>query len=846
MAPKSKQKAKPIQHNHETVPSAASKRLLLLILAAVLTIIIIPKGSFVPDYYHPGDIASRDIKTPHGILVPEPELTEKKKENAAREVLPVYDYDPRPSRAVADSLREALKVLTKEAVHTVQQGGVQKSATSVRTTNQMPPASAAKDNNSTVKKSGTAALSAAADVEKILAVNLSGEQMKALRRLADDAKFVERFNRSVSSVLQRKIVGNLDLFKSNWHGSIAVRELATQKEVNVADVTDVLGLDEVVQLVHKMLFGAGRPSADGLALLSVVQKMVRPNLTFNQSETEARRRAAADAVLPVLLQVKRGEMIVREGERVTAEQIRKLHALQSNTDGIKILRSALGLLLLIVLSFYVLHRFAKVNIRKYNPQFRDLLFVALVFVSFFIVIKVGVFISTAMQSAFPYIDSVCYYYALPFAAGAMLVRIVLNSEIAFVFALLFALLVGMLFGNNLFITVYALVGGVTASHWVRHSKARSNLYLAGLYLSLANMIAALAIFALSDNPLDIQLLYRLVFAFVGGFACALIVNGTIPIVESIFKYTTDFKLLELANMNTPILRELMIQAPGTYHHSIIVGNLAENAAEAIGANPLLARVAAYYHDIGKIKKPLYFAENMHLPENKHDKLAPSMSALILISHVKDGVELAREQKLGQNLIDIIRQHHGTSLIKFFYDKAQQRDKDAQVNEQDYRYPGPKPQTREAALIMLADAVEAAGRTLSEPTPARTQGMVQKIINKIFIDGQLDECELTLKDLHEIAKSFNRILSGIFHNRIDYPEPAYKERDKEQQKEGRAEGGDGKSDERSELKGKKEGKKEVKHGDDLHGESTKDTHDSGGRTHEGSADDLKRLGMSRTD
>jgi hypothetical protein len=270
----------------------------------------------------------------------------------------------------------------------------------------------------------------------------------------------------------------------------------------------------------------------------------------------------------------------------------------------------------------------------------------------------------------------------------------------------------------------------------------------------------------------------------------------------------------------------------------------ENAAEAIGANPLLARVAAYYHDIGKIKKPLYFAENMQLPENKHDKLAPSMSALILISHVKDGVELAREHKLGQNLIDIIHQHHGTSLIKFFYDKAQQRDKDAQVKEQDYRYPGPKPQTREAALIMLADSVEAAGRTLSEPTPARIQGMVQKIINKIFIDGQLDECDLTLKDLHEIAKSFNRILSGIFHNRIDYPEPAYKERDKEHNKEAKSDaGGDGRGDLNGDGRGESKAKKESKNDDDLHREPTKEARDSAGRAKDSGADDLKRLGMS---
>jgi len=833
MAVKNKQKSKQIQQNQILQRARAQKRMLLLALAAVLTFIIIPKGGFVPDYYRPGDIASRDIKTPRGVLVPEPELTVKKKQNAEQAVLPVYDYDTRPTMAMATNLINALQLLSAENERAAQLDAAKKSASAEAKKMQVPPPVAELDEEGNL-------LPPQVDVPELLGAELSDVQLEALRALSTDVLFVQKFGRSIRGALQRKIVGNVDLFKANWHGSISVRDLETQKEVNLDDLGDVLGLSEVVPLLRTALFGGGKLNKDEAALLSVLQKMIRPNLTFNQSETEARRRAASEAVLPVLLQVKRGEMIVREGERITEEHVRKLEALQSSVDGIKILRTTLGLLLLIAVSFYTLHRFSKVNIRKYDPQLRDLFFLALVFVSFFVVTKVGIFISTAMQSAFPYVDSACYYYALPFAAGAMLVRIVINSEVAFVFALLFALLVGMLFGNNLLIAIYALVGGVTAANWVRHSKARSNLYLAGLYLSLVNMATVLAIFALSDNPLDIQLLYRLGFAFIGGFGCAVIVNGTIPMMESLFKYTTDFKLLELANMNTPILRELMIQAPGTYHHSIIVGTLVENAAESIGANPLLARVAAYYHDIGKIKKPLYFAENMRLPENKHDKLAPSMSALILISHVKDGVELAREHKLGKNLIDIIHQHHGTSLIKFFYDKAQQRDKEAQVKEQDYRYPGPKPQTREAALIMLADAVEAAGRTLSEPTPARIQGMVQKIINKIFIDGQLDECDLTLKDLHEIAKSFNRILSGIFHNRIDYPEPAYKERDKEPGKETKGDGnGDSKSEERNDPKVKKERNND----DDIHREPAREVRDPNGRAKDSGSDDLKRLGMS---
>jgi cyclic-di-AMP phosphodiesterase PgpH len=329
------------------------------------------------------------------------------------------------------------------------------------------------------------------------------------------------------------------------------------------------------------------------------------------------------------------------------------------------------------------------------------------------------------------------------------------------------------------------------------------------------MAASFQIF--SDSAFTMQTVYCLVFALAGGVLNAAFVTGAIPLVELLFHYTTDIKLLELANLNSPVLRDLMIRAPGTYHHSVVVGNLVEAGAEAINANPLLARVAAYYHDVGKISKPQYFIENVRGGDNRHDKLSPSMSALILISHVKEGAELARESRLGQAIIDIIRQSHGTSLITFFYQKAKvlAGSETQSIDERDFRYPGPKPQTREAGLVLLADCVEAASRTLADPTAARIQGMVQKIINNIFIDGQLDECELTLKNLHEIARSFNRILAGIYHHRIDYPEPAYKEK-----------GSGGR-----------------RTGDDSNSEPSKTPADRDAEVKKSGGEDLKRLGMS---
>jgi putative nucleotidyltransferase with HDIG domain len=289
-----------------------------------------------------------------------------------------------------------------------------------------------------------------------------------------------------------------------------------------------------------------------------------------------------------------------------------------------------------------------------------------------------------------------------------------------------------------------------------------------------NAVLALAVEMIYGSLYSLEALIAATCGLFGGLLSGVIATGILPLVEMSFGFTTDIKLLELGNLDQPLLRELMVRAPGTYHHSVIISNMVEATAKAVQANPLLAKVSAYYHDIGKMKKPLYFVENQTGSENKHERLAPSMSSLILISHVKDGAELAKKHKLGREIIDIIQQHHGSSLISFFYQKAKDRmgsrgSKSTEIKDEDFRYPGPKPQTKEAGLVMLADMVEAAARSLVDPTPARIQGMVQKIINKAFSDGQLDECELTLKDLHEIAKSFNKTLSGIFHHRIEYPE-----------------------------------------------------------------------------
>ena len=307
------------------------------------------------------------------------------------------------------------------------------------------------------------------------------------------------------------------------------------------------------------------------------------------------------------------------------------------------------------------------------------------------------------------------------------------------------------------------------AYWVRNCRERKAFVTAGVRLALLNLVLVGAINLHAGTTENARWIGDAIFGLLGGIGAGIVTAGLTPLVEMAFGYTTDITLLELANLDRPILRQLMMEAPGTYHHSVVVGSMVEAAAADIDANPLLAKVCGYYHDIGKIKKPLYFIENQRGGKNPHDKLAPSMSKRILVAHVKDGIEMARQHKLGQAIIDTIRQSHGTSLIVYFYEKARQAQGGNNVNPDDFRYPGPRPQTREAGLVMLADVVEAASRTLENPTPARIRGLVQNLINKVFSDGQLDECELTLKDLHSIAKSFNNILYGIHHHRIEYPD-----------------------------------------------------------------------------
>ena len=728
-----------------SAPQSVKRNRIVLFFSTVtlLTILLVPGQHFSRPVYKVGDIAASDIRATQDYLLEDRLLTEKKRLEAELSAPYVYDLNASSQHEITQRFEKALATV---AVVRASENQADK-----------------------------AGLKSA--LNQILGVQLSDPELSGILRLRSDRALLGEINRLTGLIFTDKVVTDKRLFNNDLAHGIIMQDSRTCEMLATLDRTfTVIDLSEAQKRISEIRLNLPLEARDVALIKGLVARSLQPNLTLNREATEERRLSARATVAPILFQLKRGEMIVRSGERFSEDQVRRLEQIHSGRSGIARLAISAGTFCLVMILCYFPYRFARKNVRKFSPGNKDLVLLALVTLFHFALLRIGLMFSTGMGDALPSVGASNFYYLLPFAFAPMLVRIILNSEVALVYCAVCAPLAGVMFDGSLQVVIYSLMGGVVGAHGVRQCKDRGVIYSAGLKVSVVNIAMALSFQILGDGFFSLQTLYCACYALIGGLVNATLVTGIIPAVESMFQYSTDMKLLEFSNLSSPLLHNLMVQAPGTYHHSVLVGNLVEAAAETIHANPLLAKVSAYYHDIGKVSKPLYFIENVRGGDNKHDKLSPSMSALILIAHVKEGVELAREHRLGSAIIDIIRQSHGTSLISFFYQKAKTQSVDpTAINEQDFRYPGPKPQTREAGLVLLGDAVEAASRTLSDPTPARIQGLVQKIINNIFMDGQLDECELTLKNLHEIAKSFNRVLNGIYHHRIDYPEPAFKEK-----------------------------------------------------------------------
>lgn len=735
---------------------------LLFAITMISTFILYPNGGKTTYVYMQGDIAERDIKAPKDFFIEDREATLENRYETGKNVQIVYDYDIALSKQLSDKIDQAFAIPRK-----LYNTGPQTSEETA------PPLETV---ISTRKK-----------FEAILGVPIGKSAFTILYKYNFDTEISDKIKKIITEILQNGVVANKEVLLKEEGKGIVLKTIGSSTEKIIDNLKIFYGPDHSKAMVRVI----GDPLLKGVnynlsnLIMDICQQLLHPNITMNRNETEKRIKEAEQKIKPVLYKIKQGEMILREGERVDELQIIKLNALTSQLKNKNVMMARGGVAVMVFFSLIVLYIVSmRQNHAIEKHHNKNILFLSLMLIIFLSIVRIATPIAGKVTLNMPLsIAPESLYLALPLAAGAMTVCLFLEFQMAMRFSLILSLMCTIILSNRIEIFIFIFFSSITGAFWIKECRERKIFITAGLKLALFNAGLAIALNIYSAQPqLEIAgVIKNVMLAALGGISAGILTTGLTPVIEILFAYTTEIKFLELSNPDQPIMRRLMIETPGTYNHSVIVANLAEAAASAIGASALKTKVCAFYHDIGKLDKPLYFIENQTDGKNRHDKLSPSMSALVLIQHTKKGVEYAREYKLGQDVMDTIRQHHGTSLIRYFYNKSIKiHGKDA-VKESDFRYPGPKPQTREAGIVMLADVVEAALRTLERPTSARIQGRVQELINAIFADGQLEECELTLKDLHQIANHFNKILTGLYHHRIEYdkPQEAKKEKSKKE-------------------------------------------------------------------
>lgn len=711
--------------------------LIPLVIAVVCGLLV--QNPFVKDFptYRPGEIAQSDIKAPSPMLVVDEELTKKKQLEAEQKVRSVFDFDSDQQQSASSRIKISFEI-GRSKPDAIQQS----------------------------------------EFEEQLQASLPENIWQSLQGFRFDRKIQQSLEFFVASFFQYWILEK-PIDDSRKSSEVIIRDLFSEKEslvpwelfkektILLSDVHQRLSSDKALRTQATKIGGTER-----MKLASVLAKnLISTNLSFNQIETSARKEEARTVVEPVVVEIAKGEMIIREGERFERKDVLLLEGLRNAQQNKADIKSYVGFSALIFALIFVFHWIGVKNFSRFRLSNKDRLVLGGFFVTSVAVVTGlnGLFDAAQAQST----AGLSIKMLIPFAFVGMTLRLISSIEITFFFTLLFSVCVSWLLKEP-YIGLIALTVSLTGAAGMRHISQRLDVLKAGAIAGLMQSAAfCLGVIMGLTEPTGLanpwmNLAATAGLSFSAGIFSAGIVLFTQPLIEFV-GYTTDLRLMELSNTNHPLLRELIMKAPGSYFHSFAVSQLSEKAAEAINANPLFARVAALYHDVGKVKKPQYFIENIK-GENKHDKIVPSMSALIISNHVKEGIELAHDHNLPQSIVDCIPQHHGTALISYFYEKAKEAAKETgeEIDDRDFRYPGPKPQTKEAAIIMLADAVEATAKSAPQSGIDQLRQKVNMTIRRFFLDGQLDECDLSLKDLNAIGNAFVNVLQGIYHQRIEYP------------------------------------------------------------------------------
>ena len=707
--------------------------------------------------YQVGDIAKRDIVSPVSIDIIDEATTEQKRIEAQSNTPIILDYDPLVFDRVSSSVFRSFRLMRSKLKGLAIPKGAHSEEIFFK---------------EFLKYKG--------EFEREIGFGTSDYLFDWWVEKRFSAKLENALIRSLEHWYQGKVTDGADKYippKTTVVLARSISKAAQGREFHIR-TEEIRDITNIEQFEIKEFKGSEKFASEDLQVLTrFARNLMQPNLTLNKQEMENRKQQARDAVLPIHLAIKKNQIIVAEGNPIQPIHMALMKEIETRKSGNRkdILAWSMAFLLVVVIIMFFKF-YTRLSGGKLIIENRDIVVMGLIVLGVIFSARFTIFIvENSMQLRFGmrFPNDVLWFLA-PMASGPILVALLIGSgEVIWVFTAFIAIVAGLVSEFNFQFMVITLVGGITGARSVLSCKKRNDIYVAGIKSGLVGGL--IAVLLLIVTHLDREGFYREVLmggslAFVSGILSSVLVMIFIPVLESVFNYTTDVKLLELSNLNHPLLKEMIVKAPGTYHHSMLVGSMVEAAAEEIGANPLLGKVMCYYHDIGKIAHARYFIENQKPGQNPHDHISPYMSRTLLVAHVKDGVELGMEHKLGKPIIDGVLQHHGTTVISYFYNKAidLKEEASAEIVEEEFRYPGPKPQFSEAALCMLADSIEAASRSLDEPTPVRLQNIVRNIVQKKFLDGQLDECSLTLRDLSKVENAFTRILLGIYHQRIDYP------------------------------------------------------------------------------
>ena len=701
----------------------------------VTTVSFSPTLSFHDTPAAAGMVATRDVVAPRDLIVPDPEATARRRAETAAEVLPVYDADGQAPARFEQELRDSFERARAVAARTRPQGRV------------IP------------------------ELSDAFGLPIGDEALAALSRQGFSKELEDRFAVIGLDLYRGGVVDHRDLPPEARSRGLVARDTLSGRDAKRRDTgATEYGNETRTAVTARLAEGPFTPreKAEVAAFLAAT---LRPNLSYDAALTSERRAGAARSVESVFTRIPRGKVIVRRGDEITARTAQWIAAVRASASDPSSWVKVTGVLILQILAAAAFWLDARRQRRRKRERSTGVVFgsVLATGILFAIVIR-GTF--ALAQTLSPSLEgaSGAVNYTIPFAAGPIVVSLVAGMGPALLVALVFSIGAGVLMGLSFPFALFAVVGSLAGIYGLGRVRSRSVLLSMGGIVAAGNLVAIVAIHFLNAGPWGLDFLYDALAGVAGGLTVSMVVALFLPVFEHLFSVVTDIRLLELSNQNLPLLRTLALEAPGSYQHSLMLGHLAEAAAEAIGADSLLARVSGYYHDIGKTKMPDYFIENQSKGFNRHDRLEPSMSALIIAAHVKEGVEMARKARLPEPIATAIREHHGTKLIRYFYQKAVTRSDGGPegVQETDYRYPGPKPSTRILGILMIADAVEAASRTLIEPTPAKIRAMIQAIVDDCLRDGQFDDCDLTMRDLSIIVATLERTVTTMFHHRIDYP------------------------------------------------------------------------------